>query len=389
MAAARRILFVLFTLAAAASASAPAGELSRAGDPTRLIPSREVQRGLVLMQEGGVFTRRHRGDWEPSNAALFTYSGYWEDSISVMVEAAQDEVEVFILTPTDELEEARAWMRQHRFDRRRVRLIPARLDTPWVRDYGPFQVVDISGRVRWIDAAYSGARPKDDRIPRVLARRLGVPIEAVSATLDGGGLISNGSGLCVMTRESLDDSGVSAYDVPEHDAMLRKLGCAAMAIVPALANEATGHVDMFAQFLSSRRLLIAEVDPSRWYEDHVRLEEALRGIRAAARSLGQELEVVRIPLPMPAYDRYRSYVNGLRLGSSFLVPSYGDVDPDVEKQAYEVLQGAMPGVRIAPIPADRMIELEGAIHCVSQSLMLPRTKPLARKRPVKRPTRSI
>jgi agmatine deiminase len=215
----------------------------------------------------------------------------------------------------------------------------------------------------------------------MLAKRLSVPIENVGVTLDGGALISNGSGLCVMTRESLDDSGVSAYDTSQHDEMLRKLGCAAMAVVPALASEATGHVDMFAQFLSARRLLIAEVDPARWDEDHVRLEEALRGIRSAAKSLGQELEIVRIPLPMPAYDQYRSYVNGLRLGSSFLVPSYGDVDPDIEASSYEILQGAMPGVRIVPIPADRMIELEGAIHCVSQSLMLPKKVPLARRKP--------
>ncbi len=83
---------------------------------------------------------------------------------------------------------------------------------------------------------------------------------------------------------------------------------------------------------------------------------------------------------MPSYDHYRSYVNGLRLGSSFLVPSYGDVDPEEETEAYEILEGAMPGVHLAPIPADRMIELEGAIHCLSQSLMLPRRQPLARRK---------
>ena len=380
----RNRLFLLITLVVATSASAPAGELSRAADPTRLIPTAEVQQSFLLSQEGSVLFRRHRGDWEPSNAALFTYSGYWEESISVMVDAAQDEVDVFVLAPVDELADAKKWVRRKRFDTRRVKLIPARLDTPWVRDYGPFQVIDIRGRVRWVDAVYSGARPKDDRVPGMLAKRLGVPIENVGVTLDGGGLISNGSGLCVMTRESLEDSGVSATDSGQHELMLRKLGCAVMAIVPALASEATGHVDMFAQFLSARRLLLAEVDPARWDEDHVRLEEALRGIRSAARSIGQELEIVRIPLPMPAYDQYRSYVNGLRLGSSFLVPSYGDVDPDVQAEAYEILEGAMPGVRIAPIPADKMIELEGAIHCVSQGLILPRKVPLARAKTASR-----
>ncbi len=144
-----------------------------------------------------------------------------------MVEAAQDEVDVLVLTPTDELADARSWIRQERFDRRRVKLIPVKLDTPWVRDYGPFQVVDVQGRVSWVDAIYSGARPKDDRIPRILGQRLGVPVERVNVTLDGGGLISNGSGLCVMTRESLDDSGVSVEDnarVPEHAPQARLRG---------------------------------------------------------------------------------------------------------------------------------------------------------------------
>jgi agmatine/peptidylarginine deiminase len=377
---AKRIVPVFFTLIVAGSASAPAGDLARAADPTQLIPTPEVPKSIVLETKDRALLRRHRGDWEPSNAVLFTYSGYWEDSISVMVEAAQHEVDVFVLTPTDELLDARKWVKKNRYLRDRVQLIPAKLDTPWVRDYGPFQIVDVQGRVKWVDALYSGARPKDDRVPSMLAKKLGVPVENVSATLDGGGLISNGSGLCVMTRESLDDSGVTTFDDEEQDAVLRKLGCAVMAVVPALANEATGHVDMFAQFLSARRLLISEVDREAWDEDHVRLEEALRGIRAAAKKLGVELEVIRIPLPMPAYDRYRSYVNGLRLPKSFLVPSYGDVDPAVEQQAYEILQGAMPGVTLTPIPADRMIELEGAIHCVSQGLMLPTKVPLARSK---------
>src|SRR5688572_20543646 len=103
-------------LVVAASGSAPAGELSSGGDPTQLLPTPRVQKSMVLEQKTGLFFRRHRGDWEPSNAALFTYSGYWEDSISVMVEAAEDEVDVFVLAPWDELADAKKWIRRNRFD---------------------------------------------------------------------------------------------------------------------------------------------------------------------------------------------------------------------------------------------------------------------------------
>lgn len=370
-------------LALAGSTPSPAGDPVDVIDPSDLLPDAEIVESLVLAPTSGPQRYRHRGDWEPSNTLLISYSGYWEDSLSELMRAALDEAEVYVLVPRGERSEAYAWVRREGYDRRRVHMVRVQLDTPWVRDYGPLQVTDARGRVRWLDAGYSGARPADDRLPTNLARRVGMPVEPLDITLDGGGIISNGDGLCVITRDTLEDTGMSPEDEDAHDVILSKLGCAAMAIVPALANEATGHVDMFAQFVTSRRLLLAEVNGDRWEEDRTRLEEALRGVKQAAKRLGQELEIVRVPLPMPAYDLYRSYVNGLRLANSFLVPSYGDVDPDTESRALEILQGAMPDVRVVPIPADRMIELEGAIHCVTQALQLPKRRPkLVRRRSI-------
>jgi agmatine/peptidylarginine deiminase len=40
----------------------------------------------------------------------------------------------------------------------------------------------------------------------------------------------------------------------------------------------------------------------------------------------------------------------------------------LEKEAYDALSASMPGVELVPVPADDMIELEGAVHCLALGL---------------------
>jgi agmatine/peptidylarginine deiminase len=376
-----------------------AGERSASLDPTRLLRGPAIARSRVLVPDPAIRSgRTFRADFAPSSTLLLAYSSYWEPALDALIAASASEADVLIVVPEDERASAEAWIEATGFsngarsepkasevgsagsagpgaDDPGPRVLVAALDTPWIRDYGPLQVSDADGGTVWLDAGYSGARPADDRFPPWLGRTLGVRVESVPITLDGGGIIGNGSGLCAVTERTFEDTGLSNFDLDEHDRILRRLGCAALAVVPALAHEPTGHVDMFGQFVAGDRLLLADVDPRRFEDEHVRLEEARRGIEAAARTLGIALEVVRVPMPMPAHDRYLSYVNGVRLGGSFMVPSYEAVDPEIEHRAHRILSASMEDVRVVPIPADRMIELEGAIHCVTQGLSAGRPKP--------------
>jgi agmatine/peptidylarginine deiminase len=79
-----------------------------------------------------------------------------------------------------------------------------------------------------------------------------------------------------------------------------------------------------------------------------------------------------VPVPYFGDGKYRTYVNGLALGTEFVAPSYADVPKEIESRAYRVLSTAMPGTNVVAVPADDMIALFGSVHCISLGLALRR-----------------
>src|SRR5262245_64107535 len=125
---------------------------------------------------------------------------------------------------------------------------------------------------------------------------------------------------------------------------------------------------MFAQFLALDVVAVAEVDPKQSPLDAKRMDVAASALIEAAMRLGMKLDVVRVPLPYLGDGEYRTYLNGLPLQNTYLAPSYSDVDRPVEERAFEALSRAMPKMNVVAVPADPMIRVLGALHCVSLGL---------------------
>jgi agmatine/peptidylarginine deiminase len=195
-----------------------------------------------------------------------------------------------------------------------------------------------------------------------------IPRENVNWGLQGGAIIGNGFGLCASTIEAFQQYGIDPEEPDVIDPLLTQIGCSVLALVPALANEETKHIDMFAQFTAPDSVVIATVDERVSPDDAERLDSATWGLIQAAAVFGIELKVDRIPLPVGKKNLYYSYINGLRLADTFLVPSYKSVPPEEERNAYRALASAIPGISLVAVPADTMIELYGAVHCLSLGL---------------------
>jgi agmatine/peptidylarginine deiminase len=282
---------------------------------------------------------------------------------------------LILLIPQDEREDqAVEWLLSHGLHPGgAVELLDLAVDTAWVRDYGPLQTTDADGRIIWLDSDYS-SRPEDDIVPRKLAKRFDVPLELLPEGIEGGAIVSNGSGLCVSTVEAFDANAITTNDSDATDALLGQIGCQALALVPALAEEKTKHADMFVQFLEPDTAAVASFDPMAAPRDAARMDEAVGLLRQAASQLGMSLNIIRIPHPAPAEDTYASYINGLRVGDTFLIPEYSSVDLADEARAYEAFAEHLPNLRLVPIASDDIIELNGAVHCVTLGLDLPRTR---------------
>jgi agmatine/peptidylarginine deiminase len=312
----------------------------------------------------------YRGDWEIPDILLMVENEEWQESLDVIASAAlQDGIPAFILTTryeNDEHHPAEQSVKQSR-----VLPLMFSYDTPWIRDYGPVQLTSSGNSVYWMDFGYAEDRPRDDSVPQQLAEYMKLPIMQGGYYLEGGGIISNGRGLCAVTDESLDKSMVN-ISIPEEGASFRKaLGCTALAVMPALTGESTGHADIIAQFLSPETVAVSSLNPDVSYQISLELDKAVESLSSAARSVGQRLRIIRVPMYVDGSDFY-SYVNGTRLRHSYLMPSFKNVPTEMEKAAYRAVGSALGRIKLVPVPADTMVLSGGAVHCITLGLGLPR-----------------
>jgi agmatine/peptidylarginine deiminase len=250
-----------------------------------------------------------------------------------------------------------------------VQIVRTSAETPWIRDYGPLQVFD-DGELTWLDFAYESTRLGDDIVPQTLAATTNVQVEALGPSFDGGGVVGNGGGLCVITDKSLAVAGVDAHDPSAVGWVSEHLGCPILAIIPGLEDEPTGHADMLAQFFAPDRVGVASLPADRFPDESAALDASARVLENAARQAGMNLNVVRVPMHIDSDGVYFSYLNGARVGRRFFVPSYVHVDPNLQAEAYSRLKLLLAGDPMVYVPSDAMAELGGAIHCVTLGLSL-------------------
>jgi agmatine deiminase len=313
----------------------------------------------------------HRGDWELPDILLLVEDSDWQDALRIIVDAShKDGIPVYILTDRDNFEkEDYLSLLKNQYEARILRIS---YDTPWIRDYGPLQLKALGNAVHWLDFYYTSDRPHDDSVPQQLAEYMDMPVEDGNYYLEGGAIISNGRGLCAITEKSLNEASVDQISSEEVSAFRQLLGCNALAILPALTGETTGHADIIAQFLSHDVVAVAIMDHDESSDIPDELEKAAESLVSTARSIGQRLHVIRLPMYVEGENFY-SYVNGTRLRNAYLVPSFKNVPFDTEFMAYRIIRSAIPDVRLIPIPADKMVERGGAVHCITLGLSLPRS----------------
>lgn len=307
-----------------------------------------------------------RGDWEPPRWVALVYHPPWASALGKIITALPGQTRALIVTPHDHAhQDVESWLASLGVSRHRAWILQAPVESPWIRDYGPFEVRDLQGRHTYLDAGYS-SRPGDDPLPEELSHVLGVPVENLPEELDGGAVVANGRGFCVSTVEAFALHNLPADDPTFMDLLQQQMGCEILTLVPALSEDETKHVDMFLQFVSPSRAILAKMDPRT--EDGMRLNAAARLLREAALRRGLPLEIVRVPMVMQGPGVYLTYVNGLQVGDRYLVPRFRNSPPGLEASAWEALARAMPERHLIPISADDMIVLNGAIHCITLGL---------------------
>lgn len=301
------------------------------------------------------------GEFEPQRQLIVAWAPNFEQVYSDLVASASQSVDVVVLAEPADRDAAVDELLSAGANMRRVRFVHVPVQSMWMRDYGPIVARRADGRLYVVDAQYPhlGA---DDKVPSLLAPRLWhQPSVKVPMIIEGGNLLSNGRGTCVVTEEAIANDMYRYPATRVHTVLRRHFGCMNTVVVPPLPGEATGHVDMFVALTGPWSAIVGRYLNGEDPVANRALDKAARRLRKAG------FRVRRIPMADNADGQTRSYTNLLIINDRVLVPVYVK-DRRYQQRAMRVLRRAFPHKLIVPIDADAVIEFGGALHCIAQNV---------------------
>ncbi len=338
---------------------------SRSGGTASVVSAEAIDSDATHSSRAPVRRPRMPGEFEPVDYLLLVWSDYLEDLTLDLATAAWGQADIiFLLGPDIFREEVEERLAHRDLDPNDVEFFFTMSDSPWVRDYGPLVIHNGDGSRGIVDADYYDGLEAEDSVPGLLAqlRWRSWPLVELPVAIEGGNLLSDGTGRCITTAgHSTDD--IDRY-VPA-DTLRRelaeKVGCERVIIVPPLAGEETEHVDMAVTITAPGEAIVGA---------YKRTEDAVNaGVldEVAATLTAEGFSIRRIPMPHHRDGKFRSYTNALALNQVVLVPVYPEA-PEPQDRALAVFQEAYPDRDIIPIAASKVIQLGGAVHCVTMTI---------------------
>ena len=286
-----------------------------------------------------------------------------------------------------------------------VKLVRIETDDAWARDVMPTFVRNETGELRgisWQFNAWGGSFDglyrdweNDDAAADAFCAALGVPcINARPFVLEGGAIHCDGEGTVLVTEACLLSKGRNPQMTKDEitHTLLKYLGAEKVLWLPhGIFNDETNeHIDNMAAFTAPGEIVLA------WCDDPAdpqfeMSQAAYETLMRETDARGRHFCVAKLPVPNPpvcvteeecaGYDFAEgedtrepgerlaaSYVNFYFGNDCVLVPQFGGIYADADKNACEILRGCIRGREIVPVPARAILLGGGNIHCITQQI---------------------
>lgn len=241
-------------------------------------------------------------------------------------------------------------------------------DSYWVRDYGPWFIVDGNDQLGIVDFTYN--RPQrihDDAALVSIAAKMNLDRFEMPMVHTGGNYMVDGYGTAASTDLVFEENpNCSESDL--RSMAQNYLGIENYMFTNDPLGDYIAHIDCWGKFLDMDKVLIGQVPTSdSRYNDY---EEAASTFANALTPWGGHYAVYRIYTPGGSYGHYTPYTNSLILNDHVFVPVTGNQWDD---EAIETYQQAMPGYTIVPIMQtnNAIWENSDALHCRTHELADP------------------
>lgn len=327
-------------------------------------------------------------EWEPQEAVLLswpvaptTWPGYFEHippKFAEIAAAISRFEKVRINCEGARQTEARRLLEEARTDLSQVEFFDHPTNDCWCRDHGPiFLKNDRSGQVAvtdWQYNAWGGKYPpfdRDNRIPRLVAERLGLRRFEIPMVLEGGSIEVDGLGQLLTTEACLLNKNRNPHLTREQiEQQLREnLGVERILWLHdgIVGDDTDGHIDDLARFYRPNAI-VTIIEENEGDKNFPILQENWERLKDLRTPDGNRFQLQTLPMPAPVFcDGERlpaSYANYLVINGAVLLPTFRQ--PECDGLAAEILQECFPGRQIVPVDCVDLVLGLGALHCISQ-----------------------
>jgi agmatine deiminase len=335
------------------------------------------------MSERAVSTPKDEGfrmpaEWAPHAATLMAWptdEDYWQGRLEqargewagVARAVAAFEPVIMVCDPANA-----SSVRDHCGDA--VEVLPIPIDDSWMRDSGPIFVKDQTGRVAAVSFRFNGwgerlpTWDKDDAMPTVVAKHLGVPVFQAPFVLEGGSIHTDGEGTLLTTEMCLlnpnRNPGMAKEQIEQ--GLSDYLGVDTIVWLPNGMKADTGpvatdgHVDGVATFLEPGRvLLLVPDDPDD--DDYAFGRENLARLETATDARGRMIEAIHLI----GADGKNAYANSYIANGVVIAPRTGAPTDD---EGLAQLAKAFPDREVIGVEAATIGFGGGGPHCITQQV---------------------
>lgn len=296
-----------------------------------------------------------------------------EEALVRIIGAAAPRLQVVIGVPSADTERA-AYTAIHRLSLPddAIQFIDLATDSPWLRNYGPLIVKRTDGSLSVVDANIVSDDPPrtlDDAAPKQFSAATGFPTAPLPLVLEGGSILSNGAGLCLVSQSVLV-LNAQRYQYSESqvtDLIRRHLGASEVIYLAPLQGEPTRQIDVFATFTAPDTVVVGAYSPEVDKDNALVLDQNVERL-ARVDTVQGPLKVHRIPMPPRDKQTWRTYTNVVFAQGALVVPVYGDADPTGRAQAVELYRQLLPDWEVVEVDSTALTSKLGGPRTATLNL---------------------
>ena len=319
-------------------------------------------------------------EFDSVTGVIFAWEAYPTLLTDLIKEVAEDDTAWVVVDNTSEQNSVSNTLSNANVNMDRVVFQVIETNSVWIRDYGPWWIIEPENSLAIIDLVYNRPRPLDDTYPESAAGYFDINYYGLGLIEAGGNMLLDGQGSVIVSNVIFD--GSQGFDPTLTQDQLEQyfldyFGVHKVIVTPHLINDGTGHIDMFVKLINDSTIIVGEYEnQSAGYPGNYDIcNQVASQLANETNGAGRPFNIVRMPMPQYNNGITYTYINSLIVNNKVLVPIYGlsteFANDDSVLALYETI---MPGVEAVGFDCNQIIPANGAIHCIAMKVpALPET----------------